>query len=261
MNIKKTVTKIWSTLHERDVLVRLDIFLIMYFGWIGFTFFYNLIQDYSKDFVPFLLKLPFTSKQFIIFLMESTKDIPLLQPLLTIVYHFGFSGSIALTIFFILVYWKDFESADRLAFSYLLSYTLCGVIYSLGHVHAPHDVYGLKVFSVGSLTQEEFVLPSLHNTIATVNIVTLWIHREKRWAKILISLNFLVPPATILLGHHWIYDALTGVLLAVIISKIAARFKVQLPKTIMHAKVSHIQRATIIGFLTGMFLLLFAISG
>ncbi|WP_232473503.1 phosphatase PAP2 family protein [Thermococcus profundus] len=126
----------------------------------------------------------------------------------------------------------------------------------------PHYVYNLPGFYPDRtyLTQQEFVLPSLHNTVAAINILVLWKYREKTWGKLLIGLNSLVPFATIFLGHHWIYDALAGIFLAMVIGKLSQGKRIEIPSSLKRTHISHIQRVTVLGFLAGGFILFLAVT-
>jgi membrane-associated phospholipid phosphatase len=260
--LQDTLKRIVGAVEDREVLIRLDVFLLLYFGWMGFTVLYELIKEHSRDVTSQLLQLPFTSRSFVVTSLKVVHEVPGLYQFLHGVYYIGFTGSIALTVFFILFYWRDFGSADELAVRYLLAYLTCGFMYSLFHVYAPHYVYHLQIFSPDRtyLTQQEFVLPSLHNTIAAVNILTLWKHRKKLWGALLIGLNSLVPFATILLAQHWIYDALAGILLAMAIGETTEGHHIKVHESIRRMHVSKLQMATVLGFVAGAYLLLLAVT-
>lgn len=262
IKLSNALRTVKASLEDKHVLARLDAFLLLYFGWIVFTFLYELIQDHSRDVTSYLLRFPFTSRSFVVSVVELTRNITSLYYLIKWVYFLGFSGSIALTVFFVLIYWRDLDLADELVARYFLSYVICGLIYSFFHVHAPHEVYGLSITSPSNtyLTQEEFVLPSLHNTIAAVNIITLWKHREKVWGKILIGLNSLIPFSTFLLGHHWLYDIFSGILLAGLIGEATEGHRLELREVLHKVDVSHVQAATVIGFVAGGYLLFLAMT-
>ncbi|ASJ00620.1 phosphatase PAP2 family protein [Thermococcus gorgonarius] len=257
------LNRIIKSLNDHEVLVRLNTFILLYFGWLGFTVLYNhAIKYHSRDIMNEFLKLPFTSYDFVMDTVNLSRAAPIFYLLMKAVYYIGFSGSIALTVFFVLIYRRDLEKADELAFSYLLAYTSCGVVYSIFHIHAPHYVYDLPGFYPDRtyLTQQEFVLPSLHNTVAAINILVLWKYREKAWGKFAIGLNSLVPFATIFLGHHWIYDALAGIILAVIINRVARGRRISVPSTLRNIHISLIQKATVLSFLAGGVILFLAIT-
>ena len=250
-----------SSLNDRDVLVRLNILLILYLGWVAFTVAYGLIQSHSRNVTQELLRLPLTSRSFVVTVVNFTHSIPLLYLTLRVVYYVGFTGSIALTVFFVLVYWRDLRASDELAMRYLLAYVSCGVIYSLFYVYAPHHLYHIPGFYPNKtyLTRPEFVLPSLHNTVAIINLLTVWHHRDKVCAKVLILMDSIIPFATVLLGHHWVYDAMTGVMLAFIIVKVTDGRTLRIPEGARTMHVRYIQRMTVVGLLIGLSVLLLAI--
>lgn len=259
----RPLDRIIRSLNDHDVLVRLNTFLLLYFGWIGFTVLYDhFIKYHSRNILSVFLRLPFTSYDFVISLLNFSRAIPPFHLLMKAVYYVGFSGSIALTVFFVLIYWRDLEKSDELALGYLLAYTFSGIMYSIFHVYAHHYVYNLPGFYPDRtyLTQQEFVLPSLHNTVAALNILVLWKYRRETWGKFVIGLNSLVPFATIFLGHHWIYDALAGILLAALISKMTDGRRISVPAALRDVHISSIQKATVLGFLAGGFILFLAVT-
>ncbi|NJF24647.1 phosphoesterase [Thermococcus sp. Bubb.Bath] len=260
--VRDSLKRIASAVEDREVLIRLDVFLLLYFGWMGFTVLYDLIKEHSRDVTSQLLRLPFTSRSFVVASLKVVHEVPGLYQFLHGVYYIGFTGSIALTVFFILLYWRDLGSADELAARYLLAYSTCGIMYSLFHVYAPHYVYHIQVFSPDEtyLTQPEFVLPSLHNTIAAVNILTLWKHRKKIWGALLIGLSSLVPFATVLLAQHWVYDALAGILLAMAIGKATEGHQIRVHESIRRMHVSKLRMAMVLGFIAMAYILIFAIT-
>ncbi|WP_456454100.1 phosphatase PAP2 family protein [Thermococcus sp.] len=233
-------------LHDREVLTRLNAFLVIYFGWIVFGLIYPIIGKYSVDLTTQFLKLPFTSYAFVSGLLTFAKSHVLLYYSMRAIYFVGFSGSIALTVAFLLLYKKDFRASDELFIRYLGLYTVSGAIYCIFHIYAPHVVYNLPVKSLTGtyLTQQEFVLPSLHNAIATANAVTLWKHRKDPIAKVIIFLNMMVPVVTLFLGHHWIYDIITGIVLALIISKLTEGYKLKVPSSLRSIQISDLRKIT-----------------
>jgi membrane-associated phospholipid phosphatase len=259
--LASTARVVKSSLNDKEVLVRLNVLLLLYLGWIAFTVAYGLIQNHSRNVTQELLRLPLTSKSFVISVVRFTHSLLPLYITMRVTYYIGFTGSIALTVFFILIYWRDLKASDELAMRYLLAYVSCGLIYSIFHVYAPHYVYHIPGFYLDNtyLTRQEFVFPSLHNTVAMINLLTIWHHRDKIWAKLLILLNLMIPFATVLLGHHWVYDAVAGILLAFIIVKVTSGHTLKVPESIREMGVSHIQRVTVVGLLVGLSVLLLAI--
>jgi membrane-associated phospholipid phosphatase len=247
-------------LQDPEVLVRLNAFFLSYFGWIAFGVLYGVIGRWSVDVTPEFLRLPLTSRDFVVGLVEFTKDIPPLYSLFTVVYYLGFSGSIALIVVYLLIYKKDLKASDELLIRYLMAYALAGSIYLIFHIYAPHIVYNLPGYNSSNtlLTRQEFVLPSLHNTIITINIATLWRHRRELGGKALILVNTLIPFATVFLGHHWVYDVLAGIALGAFISKVTDGRTTRIPETIYNLEVASLQKATVVNFLLAVIVLIVA---
>ncbi|ANF23414.1 phosphatase PAP2 family protein [Thermococcus piezophilus] len=252
--------KVRELVNDWEVLVRLNSFFLSYFGWLLFGLAYGFLGRYSVDLTDYLLKLPFTSRDFVVSLVGFTKSVPLIYWLLEAVYYLGFSGSIALVVAYLLLYKRDLETSDELFIRYLLSYSVAGVIYILFHVHAPHLVYNLPgyISENNYLTRQEFVLPSLHNTFAMVNIITLWKYRKEKTGATIIAINSLIPFATLLLGHHWIYDIVTGMLLAGIVSRLLVGYSPKLPAILCRLELSYLKRLTLVSFFIGVIALFLA---
>ena len=249
-------------LHDPEVLVRLNAFLLSYFGWIAFGVLYGYIGRWSIDVTSLFLGLPLTSRSFVVGLVNFTKSIPVLYALFTGVYYLGFTGSIALTVIYLLLYLRDLQASDELLIRYLSAYTIAGLIYLTFHIYAPHVVYGLPGYTSENtlLTRQEFVLPSLHNTIITINIITLWRYRKRLWGKTLIAINALIPFATLFLGHHWVYDIVTGILLGAIVSKRTRGITTRVPQRIYDWETASLRRVTVLNFILAIIVLLLAVS-
>ncbi|NJE42070.1 phosphatase PAP2 family protein [Thermococcus sp. GR6] len=252
--------KLQELTNDWEILVRLNAFFISYFGWLLFGLAYGFLGRYSVDVTHYLIHLPFTSRDFVIGLIEFTKSLPLLYWLFEGVYYLGFSGSIALIVAYLLLYKRDLEASDELFIRYMLSYTVAGSIYLIVHVHAPHLVYNLPGYISENtyLTRQEFVLPSLHNTFAMVNIITLWKYRREKIGATLIVLNSLIPFTTLFLGHHWIYDIITGMILAVVVSKLTAGYSPRLPAMLCGLELSYLRRLAVLSFFIGVIALFLA---
>ncbi|ASJ09252.1 phosphoesterase [Thermococcus siculi] len=253
-----------NLLHERlrdpDVLIRLNAFFLSYFGWVIFGVAYGTLGRWSVDLTQQFLRLPFTSRELVVGLVEFTKSIPPLYSLFTTVYYLGFAGSIALVVIYLLLYRRDLESSDQLLARYLLAYGIAGTIYLVAHIYAPHIVYNLPGYTSENtlLTRQEFVLPSLHNTFITINIITLWRYRKRLGGKALIFINTLIPFATVFLGHHWVYDVLAGIALGALVSRFSWGWSATLSGRIYQLEVSSLQRVTVFNFLLGIIVLIIA---
>ncbi|NJE02974.1 phosphatase PAP2 family protein [Thermococcus sp. MV11] len=247
-------------LRDPEVLVRLNAFFLSYFGWIAFGVLYGIIGRWSVDVTREFLRLPLTSKDFVVGLVNFTKSIPPLYGLFTLVYYLGFAGSIALIVAYLLLYLRDLESSDRLLARYLMAYAVAGAIYLVFHIYAPHIVYDLPGYTSENtlLTRQEFVLPSLHNTFIMINIITLWRYRKRLGARAIILVNALIPFATIFLGHHWVYDVVSGFALGIFVSRISRGWSARLSDWIYRLEVSSLQRVTVFNFLLALIVLILA---
>ena len=247
-------------LRDPDVLIRLNAFFLSYFGWVAFGVLYGVIGRWSIDFTQQFLRLPFTSRDLVVGLVEFTKDIPPLYALFNVVYYLGFAGSIALIVAYLLLYLKDLYTSDQLLVRYLMAYAVAGAIYLVAHIYAPHIVYNLPGYTSENtlLTRQEFVLPSLHNAFVTINIIALWKYRRRLGGKALIFINTLIPFATVFLGHHWVYDVLTGILLGAAVSKVSLGWSTNISERIYRLEVSSLQRVTVFNFLLALIVLIVA---
>nr|WP_209475399.1 phosphatase PAP2 family protein [Thermococcus stetteri] len=226
-----------------------------------FTILYGYIGKWSVDVTSEFLKLPFTSKDFILSVMATTKSIPILYNTMQAVYYIGFSGSIAFMVFYLLIYLKDFQTSDELLARYFMAYAAAGAMYLTFHIYAPHYVYHIPGYNTNTLlTRQEFVLPSLHNTFAAIHIITVWKYRKRLGGKILLAINTLIPFVTVLLIHHWIYDVLAGFLLAGVISSLTDGWIAKIPKTLYQLELKSLSMVTMVNILLAAFLLLFALQ-
>ncbi len=218
----ESLGKVQRLMDDKRFLERITVFILLYICWTLFTLAYNLIKPYSKDVTTDFLRLPLMSRSFTVGMVEMVKRMNLLYYFLSGVYFLGFTGSIGLAVFYLLFVREDYRASDELALRYFLAYVTCGFMYSIFHVYAPHIVYHLNGYypDNSGLTQQEFVFPSLHNTIAAINLITVWKYRRRIGGKVIIGLSTLIPFATVLLGQHWVYDALAGIGLAAILSKL-----------------------------------------
>ncbi|NJE53789.1 phosphatase PAP2 family protein [Thermococcus sp. 21S9] len=251
-----------ARLRDREVLVRLNAFILSYFGWIAFGVLYGYIGRWSVDVTREFLKLPLTSRSLVLGLLHYTRSIPPLYATLRGVYYFGFAGSIAFMVLYILLYLRDLKTSDELLARYLMAYAGAGTVYLIFHIHAPHYVYHIPGYSVDNtlLTRQEFVLPSLHNTFAAINIITIWKYRKRLGGKVLIAINTIIPFATVLLGHHWIYDVLTGFLLAWAVSRVTDGWAVRIPRSLYRLELKSLGALTMFNFVLATLMLLIALD-
>lgn len=251
-----------ARLSDPEVLVRLNGFFLSYFGWMFFGVLYSFLGRWSVDLTPYFLRLPLTSRHFVVGLIDFTRSIPPLYVLFNGVYYIGFTGSIAFMVLYLLIYLRDFETSDRLLASYILSYLFAGMAYVVFHIYAPHVVYHLPGYTSGNtlLTRQEFVLPSLHNTIITVNILLLWKYRDRMGARVLIFLNGLIPFATFFLGHHWVYDIFTGFLLGIFACRLSKGIAMGIPRKLYNWELSSLRKITVVNFVLVLIILLVALN-
>ena len=249
-------------LRDHDVLIRLNAFLLSYFGWVGFGILYGVIGRWSVDVTDQFLRLPLTSKAFVMWLVSFTHSIPPLYFLFRGVYYIGFAGSIALIVAYLLIYRADLQASDELLVRYLMAYGTAGAIYLAFHIYAPHVVYNLPGYSSGNtlLTRQEFVFPSLHNTFAAINIITLWKYRDRLGGKLLILVNALVPFATVFLAHHWVYDVIAGILLGALISAYSEGWRARISRELYRMEITSLQRITALNMLLALIVLIIALD-
>jgi len=251
-----------ARLRDREVLVRLNAFILSYFGWIAFGILYGYLGRWSIDATREFLRLPLTSRSLVVGLLDFTRSVAPLYTALRWVYYFGFAGSIGFMVLYVLLYLRDLRTSDELLARYLMAYAGAGTVYLIFHIHAPHYVYHLPGYSMENtlLTRQEFVLPSLHNTFAAINIITVWKYRKRIGGKALIAINTLIPFATVLLAHHWIYDVLTGFLLAWAVSRATDGWMARVPKCFYRWELKSLGAITAFNVLLATLMLLIALD-
>jgi len=202
----------------RSTLEVLLLFLAVYLGWDAYALVYPYVGRWSINVLPWFLKLPMMSYHFEYSLVSWTASHRLIHALLRKVYSLGFSGEILLTFFYLLL--RSPRDARLLVKRYAVAMLVLALSFITFHVYAPHVVYRLpERYAPGDWTaRPEFVLPSPHNTLATVSFVTL-LDRGGKGALPLLIFIALIPPATVLLGEHWVWDAVTGILIGFLVSR------------------------------------------
>jgi hypothetical protein len=192
-------------------------FLAVYLFWNAYSFVYPLIGRWSINWNGLLLKLPGTSREFVLSLLLWTEAHQVVYHVMDTVYRLGFTGVMILTFVYLLL--TAPRESRLLVRAYALAFIILAMIFAVVNVNAPHHIYHNlpRRYSPPSWqARPQFVLPSPHCTIATVSFLFLFRRREK-FARLLSTLPLLVPPATVLLGEHWVWDALTGIILGTII--------------------------------------------
>ncbi len=217
-HVVATKALVRERLLTRRALETFLIFLAVYLGWDAYALVYPYIGRWSINVLPWFLRLPMTSYHFEYSLVSWTVSHGLVHTVLRRVYSLGFSGEIMVT--FLYLFLRNPNDAKLLAKRYGVSMIILATSFVIFHVYAPHVVYSLpEGYSPGDWTaRSEFVLPSPHNTLATVSFITL-LERGGRLAIPLLVFIALIPPATVLLGEHWFWDALTGILIGYAVSR------------------------------------------
>ncbi|WP_457741285.1 phosphatase PAP2 family protein [Thermococcus sp.] len=205
----------------RKRLKLIILFLAVYLSWDAYALVYPHIGRWSANVLPYFLKLPLTSYRFEYSVVSWTVSHRFLHAIMRLVYNTGFTGSMFLTFLYTL---RDERLSLRLIRRYALAFSILAVSFAIFHVYAPHYVYSLpeKYSPNNALTPPQFVFPSPHCSIAFVSLMTIW----KRMDLLLIPLKvylLLVPISTVLLGEHWIWDALAGFIVALLAVELEKR--------------------------------------
>ncbi|WP_157727191.1 phosphatase PAP2 family protein [Thermococcus profundus] len=188
-------------------------FLAVYLFWEVYSIVYPFLGRWSISWNGLLLELPGTSRDFVLSILLWTKSHPVLYTVMDAVYHFGFSGPMVVAFLYLLL--RDPPECKILIKAYALSFLVLSIIFLTAHVNAPHHIYPdlpRKYSPPSWLARPQFVFPSPHCTIATVSFLALFMRREKS-ARFLSLFPFLVPPSTVLLAEHWIWDTVAGIVL------------------------------------------------
>ncbi|WP_456420458.1 phosphatase PAP2 family protein [Thermococcus sp.] len=206
----------------RQRLKLLPIFLMVYLSWDAYALVYPIIGRWSVDITGYLLRLPLTSYGFEYSLVSWTVSHGLIHGVMRAVYRAGFVGSFWLpALYFIL---KSEEKAKRLARRFALGFGILAVSFILFHVHAPHVVYTLpERYKPNDWTaRPEFVFPSPHCTLAFIGLLSVFDEKRRETLPLALFLA-LVPISTVLLGEHWVWDALAGFVVALLAVELEKR--------------------------------------
>lgn len=197
----------------REKLRRLVPFIIVYISWYAYALVYPYIGRWSVDILPHFLKLPLTSYRFEYSLVSWTVSHRAFHAFMRAIYRAGFAGSFWLpALYFVLT---QQEKARRLATRFALGFGILAISFLIFHVHAPHVVYVLpERYAPNDWTaRPEFVFPSPHCTLAFIGLFSVLETKRKDAIPLAIFLA-LVPPSTVFLGEHWVWDAVAGLLVA-----------------------------------------------
>ena len=191
------------------------LFLAVYISWNAYALVYPFIGRWSADVTRSLLNLPLTSYHFEYSLVSWTVSHHHLHALMRAVYKAGFAGSFWLPALYFT--FADPERAKRLAVRFALGFGILALSFLVFHVHAPHVVYTLpERYAPNDWTaRPEFVLPSPHCTLAFIGLLSVLEVKKKETVPLAVFLA-LVPISTVLLGEHWVWDAVAGFLVAIV---------------------------------------------
>jgi len=206
---------------RKEHLKLIVLFLAVYFSWDAYALAYPVVGRWSVNVLPYFLKLPLTSYRFEYSLVSWTVSHPIVHRPLRFVYNTGFTGSMVLTFLYTL---RTPELSKRLVRRYGLTFLILAVSFAVFHVYAPHFVYTLPEHYApnNALTPPQFVFPSPHCAIAFVSLMTVWRRRDIFSIPLKVYL-LLVPLSTVLLGEHWVWDAVAGFLVALIAVELEKR--------------------------------------
>ncbi len=208
------------TLRVRAILM----LILAYAYWNLYSLVYPYLGRWSVNYTDLLLALPGTSHDFVLGLLLWMKSHALLYAFMDVLYKTGFTGAVlGVTVYLLLI---DPQSAERLARGYLIAFLILSVIFVMAYVYPPHLVYTdlpREYSPPGWQARPQFVLPSPHCTVATLGFLALF-RRKEKLSTMLALVVALIPASTVLLAEHWIWDALTGVLLGYLVHRLSERF-------------------------------------
>ncbi|WP_048811326.1 phosphatase PAP2 family protein [Thermococcus gammatolerans] len=198
--------------------------ILAYAYWNLYSLIYPALGRWSVNYTDLLLKLPGTSHDFVLKLLLWTESHGALYLLMDTLYRMGFTGIMLGTALYLLI--RDPGEAEKLGKGYLLAFLIMSVIFVIAHVYPPHLVYTdlpREYPPPGWQARPEFVLPSPHCTIDTLSFLAL-VRRKDKLSMLLALIPVLTPVSTVLLAEHWVWDALTGIILGYIVHRLAERF-------------------------------------
>ena len=200
------------------------ILLLAYAYWNLYGLIYPALGRWSLNYTDLLMNLPGTSHDFVLGLLLWTKSHGALYLLMDVLYRIGFTGVMFGTTLYLII--LDPEGAEKLAKGYLTAFLILSAVFIIAHVYPPHLIYPdlPRRYSPPSWqARPQFVLPSPHCTIDTLSFLAL-VKRKDRTSRVLALIPALIPVSTVLLAEHWIWDALTGVLLGYLVHRLSERF-------------------------------------
>ncbi len=197
-------------------------FLLIYLSWDAYALVYPYIGRWSVNVLPYLLRLPMTSYSFEHSLVSWTVSHRCLHVTMRAIYRAGFAGSFWLPALYLVA--RKPQRAWNLARRFAIGFGILALSFVVFHVYAPHLVYTLpEHYAPNDWTaRPEFVLPSPHCTLAFTGLITL-IEFARLEALPIEAFLLLVPISTVLLGEHWFWDALVGLIVALLAVELEKR--------------------------------------
>ncbi len=163
-----------------------------------------------------MLELPLTGWSFYRAAYSTVHAIPPLEKIAAAWYTVGFTTMIAAALLWFVLTRRPEELDAGLAGMAVIHGTVM-VIYAIAFVYPPHMVFGFNPVRspIMNLANNHFVCPSLHTTLAVFfALYFAWKEKNKIVKALFVANGLIVPTVTILFVQHWIYDAVSGVILA-----------------------------------------------
>jgi len=201
--------------NAEDYLKRIFVAGTLLAAWLAYTDFNHQVL-HPRNWTDTLLKLPWTEWSLYRNTYSTIHSVPALEWVLKKWYTLGFTSALigSVAVFFAAGRPKDVD-AELLGLAVM--HTIVMLIYAFAFVYPPHIVYGFNPVKspLMNLANHRFVFPSLHTALA-VFLAMYFIWKEIHpVVKAIFTVNgFVIPFVTILLVQHWIYDAISGILLA-----------------------------------------------
>ncbi len=195
-------------------------------AWFVYTDFnHNVLHPHN--WTDTLLKLPWTEWSLYSNAYSIIHSVPALEWVLKKWYTVGFTSTLVGTAAWFLVTRrpKDLD-AELLGLAAMLGTTM--TIYAIAFVYPPHIVYGFNPIEspLMNLANHRFVFPSLHTALAVfLAMYFVWKEKHPLARGILVLNGFVTPFVTIVLVQHWVYDAISGILLALFSFWVAKRYE------------------------------------
>jgi len=194
-----------------------------YLYWTAYSLLYPLLGRWALNYTNLLLRLPGTSRTFVLSLLTWAEGHHLIYTLMDALYAAGFTWVLVGTFIYLL--YRDPAAAEGVAKEYFLGFLSLSVIFVLAYALPPHIVYPnlpRHYPPPGWQARPQFVLPSPHCTVDTISFLAL-IKEGNRLSRLLALLVGLIPLATVLLAEHWVWDAFSGILLGWLVHRYSGK--------------------------------------